>query len=144
MIARVFRAFIGALRLTLSGKTVQPSPIDRLLEWTKNTPPKVDSVIMLCNQAGLDEAGRKNIQLVVEGRRVNLNTVLLAVKFHAQNEYPMLLKTPDSRSVAAVYGTTVNDTYLVGRFTEALPAGAAQTALKTLLAHLEAIPQDVS
>jgi hypothetical protein len=93
---------------------------------------------------GLDEAARKDTRLTIEGRRVNLNTVLLGVKFHAEQEYPRLLQTPDGRSQAAIVGTNINDCFLLERFITSLPSGEAQSAIKRLREHLENIPQIVT
>lgn len=140
MIRRYLRAFIGAIRLTLSGK----KPPTTLRSWMEQIPNHVNAAIMACNKAGLDEATRKNTVLTIEGRRVNLNTVLLAIKFHAEQEYPILLKTQDGRSEAAVIGTNVNDCFLLGRFIATLSASESLPALKQLWTYLENIPKDIS
>jgi|GEM_PF-1264180 len=140
MIRRYLRALMGAIRMTLSGKTVPPSPLTGLRAWMTHTPALVDAVLTACAQDGLDEAARRQTSQVIEGRRVNLNTILLAPKFHAQYEYALLLKAPDGRSLAALYGTNVNDCFLLERFIKILPTGHAPVALRSLVTHLEAVP----
>lgn len=140
MIRRYLRAFIGAIRMTISGQTPPPSPLAGLRAWMTLTPALVDAALTACAQAGLDEAARRNTSLVVEGRRVNLNTIVLAPKFHAQHEYPLLLQNLDGRSLAALYGTNVNDCFLLDRFIPVLPLGEPQKAIEQLVIHLKNAP----
>lgn len=140
MIRRYLRALIGAIRMTASGKTPPPSPLAPLRAWMLETSTLTDAVAAACAGIGLDTAARRKTILMIEGRRVNLNTVLLAAKFHAQHEYRLLLQTPDERSLTALYATNVNDCFLLSRFISVLPDGDAQILLKRLITHLEAAP----
>lgn len=144
MIHRYWKAFIGALRLTFTGDKAVVSPYLALQRWMDETVRLVDAAIAACTQISLDEAARKKTVLTIEGRRANLNTVLLAIQFHAQHEYPTLLKYPDGRTQAAILATNVNDCFLLGRFADAPALAAVQPALSRLLAHLQAIPQSTS
>ncbi|MCU0476657.1 MAG: hypothetical protein MUC99_11215 [Anaerolineae bacterium] len=143
MIARYLRAFVGALRMTLRGQAPAPSPLAPLRAWMAQTPALVAAVQRACDAAGMDATARKAATLVVEGRRLKLETALLTAQFHAQNEYPSLLAQPNDRTLGALYATNVNDAFLIARCAELVPEGAPRAALQGLVAHLRAAP-DVS
>lgn len=136
-LTRVWRALIGALRLTLRGQTAAPSPLVPLRAWMTQTPPLVTVVLHAAEAAGFDRQTR----IVVEGRRVGVAAVLETIAFHARTEYPALLAQAATHTLAALYATNINDVFLLGRCLEHLPAGEARTAAARLLAHLQAAPQ---
>ena len=146
MLSRYFRAFRGALQMTLQGKryvapTTPPSP---LTAWISQYAALVDGVLRAANLNGVDQATRKNVRLRLDGRQMNLETALMTLKFHAAEEYPSLVRAGTGRGVhATLYATNLNDRYWISRMVESpeLQKPDVQKALAALDAHLDAIPK---
>lgn len=137
---RYLRAFVGALKMTLRGETPPPAPTAPLRQWVDETVRRTDNLIKACDAAGMDEAARKAVVQVVEGRRVNLNTVLLTIRFHAAQEYPTLLSSANDQALGALYGSNTNDHFLLMRFLSRLDTPETLAAAQALIDHLASVP----
>ncbi|NJL56985.1 hypothetical protein HC928_18910, partial [bacterium] len=69
-------------------------------------------------------------------------TVLAAVAYHVDTEYPHLLHDPAQHSLTAIYASNLNDQYAVARLRdlEDVRGTALAAALQRLDEHLSAIP----
>jgi hypothetical protein len=146
MLRRYFRAFRGALQMTLQGKSyvAPPPPTSPLTVWISQYAALVDNVLRVADQNGVDQATRKNVKLRLDGRQMNFETALMTLKFHAAQEYPSLVRAGSGRGVhATLYATNMNDRYWISRMVESpeLQKPDVQKALSALDAHLDAIPK---
>lgn len=144
-VGRYLRAFWGALRLTLRGETYKPAvPQSPIAGWVAAYAERIKAVLQAADQNGLDSAARKEIKLRLDGRQMSLETALLTLQFHANEEYASLLRQGISQRVLnTLYATNMNDHYWVITIT-ALPEmqkPGLQIALQTLEAHLGAVPK---
>ncbi|MCU0463813.1 MAG: hypothetical protein MUF38_04515 [Anaerolineae bacterium] len=137
---RYLRAFVGALKMTLRGEAPPPAPTSPLREWMGETLRRTDALLKACEASGMDEAARKAVVQVVEGRRVNLNTVLLTIRFHAAQEYPTLLSSVNNQALGALYGSNTNDHFLLMRFLSRLDKPEIVAAAQALIEHLASVP----
>jgi hypothetical protein len=142
---RYFRAFWGALRMTLRGEVytppVQQSPLNT---WINQYAMLVTDVLRAANQNGVDVASRKQIKLRLDGRSMSLETALMTLKFHAEQEYPSLVRQGTGRSIQnALYATNMNDRYWVSQMVNApeLQVSSIQKTLASLDSHLDTIPK---
>ncbi|MCA0455251.1 MAG: hypothetical protein LCI00_14845 [Chloroflexi bacterium] len=145
ILGRYLRAFWGALRLTLRGETYRPPiPQSPIAGWVAGYAERIKAVIQAADQNGLDSAARKQIKLRLDGRQMSLETTLLTLQFHANEEYASLLRQGTSQRVLnTVYATNINDHYWVITVA-ALPdmqKPSLQAPLQALEAHLGAIPK---
>ncbi len=143
---RYLRAFWGALRLTMRGETITPTPMPAspLTAWISQYSILVDAVLRAANQNGIDQATRKQVKLRLDGRQMSLETALLTLKFHATEEYPSLVRQGEGRGVQnTLYATNMNDRYWISKIAEAseMQKPDVQTALSALDSHLDSIPR---
>lgn len=141
---RVLRAFVTAMRMTVRGEKPPQSPYAPLLAWMQQTVTLTDSAFAAAAAAGLDQTARRKLTMTAEGRRTNMETVLAAVKFHAAEEYKHLLTTPTPTVIGAIYGTNLNDRFLLSKLFDILEAESARAAVGRLMSHLESIPPTTS
>ncbi len=114
------RALIAAARLTLRGEKhpaeAAPDPYPHTNAWLAETKASLDAVEQAARDAGFDTA---STTLHIEGRDVSMKTILEAIRFHAEVEYPSLLASPGHYSLLAVKATNLNDRYLALRLEQA-------------------------
>lgn len=142
-VTRYLRAFVGALRMTLRGEKPATQVVEErypdLLAWCRQTVALVKGVQDSAAGADYDMA---TLTQHIEGRDTTLARMLEAVRYHAAQEYPHLLRHEAQFGVLAMSSTNLNDRYLVMRFAEVsnLPA-PVQVALERLGEHLGNLPQ---
>lgn len=143
---RYARAFWLAVRLTASGQQPPALQHPELLEWVRQMAGLVEAVYTAAEAHRLDAARRKTISLRLDGRLMTFDTVLAALRYHARQEYPSLLRSGLSHTYLAIQSSNMNDRYWLARLREApeLSDPPLRAALDRLLAHLEAIPAQKS
>lgn len=145
-IGQYWRALITALRMTARGET-PPALEDRyfpqLSAWCRQTLALLDALAVTADQHGFDAARRQALALHIEGRDVSLALALAAVRHHAAEEFPYLLRGRDPHAVLAIHAANHNDRFLLLRFgqSDQLPAEVT-AALAQLEQHLSAIPNE--
>lgn len=140
---KVIRAFFSALMLTLRGQTVE-RPYGALLDWMEAAAAHADAVEAAADAAGMPAAARTAFKLRVEGRDTTMQTIVGAVRYHAREEYPFMLKNPTQNVLTAIYATNMNDSFQVTRLALALPEGPTRAAVESLSNHLQNIPPSTS
>jgi hypothetical protein len=141
---RYLRAFFIALSMTLRG--VKPAPVrhSALRTWMEQTKVHVEQLTRQADAAGLDAAGRKALKVRVDGRDVSVESVLAAVRYHAEEEYPYLLAHETEHSLTAITAANLNDVYAVSKLHDIPEVTLVAGPLQTLKAHLEQIPESVN
>ena len=147
MIRRYLWAFFKALLFTLRGEKLPPRGDPRLHDWIEQTLVLVDAVITAADAAGMTAAAREAFTLHIDRRDISMALILSAVRFHASDEYPHLLRQGATHSLTAIYASNMNDHYRVVRLQRAenLPQdGALRQSIDALAAHLESVPSTES
>lgn len=137
---KTIRAFFGALWLTLRGKQAPPPlRFARLREWLSTAQQRAAEVRRAARSGGVDLAG---VTLRLEGREVNMATVIDAVAHHVDQEYPYMLQHLTEHTITGIYASNLNDRYMVRQFVQAdtLADPATRQAVAALADHLDAIP----
>jgi hypothetical protein len=145
-LGQIVRAFVGAIRATLTGKP-PPTPIDALAStfpqtagWMRGTLALIDEATTHITQHNLD---RPAYRVHIEGRDYTLVTILEGVRFHASQEYPHLLRNEPAYARLAIQASNLNDQFRVTRAAEGLDlSDETRALLHRLAAHLAAIPSD--
>ncbi len=143
-ISRYVRAFFIALQLTLRGEGPPPHPRDAqyplLLNWMKETLALVDAVTA---NASVSQTDLTQWTQPIEGRVMSADVILKAVRFHAVQEYPHLIRNEGAYGFLAIQSSNMNDVFYVSRLLtkEGLSEPLAQ-ALTKLHAHLRELPPD--
>jgi len=145
-IGHYWRALITALRMTARGETplaLEDRSYPRLSAWCRQTVSLIDALALTADQRGLDAAGRQTLMLHIEGRDVSLALMLAAVRHHAAEEFPHLLRSREPHAVLAIQAANHNDRFLLLRFSESdrLPAEVS-AALAQIEQHLGSIPDE--
>lgn len=146
---RYARAFFGALRMTARGELPPALRVHQrypaLSAWWSGTIAGVDAVIAAADAHGFDKARRESLILRVDKRDISMETILAAVRFHAEKEFPHLMRVEGQYNLLGIHATNMNDRYLILRLGQAdeLPA-AVREAIEALAAHLEQAPQTPS
>lgn len=149
MMGRYVRAFITALRLTLRGEQTPAQQASAryplLLGWCAETVRRVDAFQAACDRDGFDAQSRAAAVRHLDGRDMNLQTVLNTLRFHVAREYPHLLAHEGKYALLAVQATHLNDRFYLTGFLDAdALSGAAVQGLNDLIDHLNAMPSDAS
>ncbi len=138
---RYLRAFFKALWLTLKGETIQPpEQHPKLRAWMRTSAAAGQAALQAATAAGYDTDKRKAVKLRADGRETDMDTVLRAVLYHTQQEYPHLLEQADEHALTAIYATNLNDQYLVTQLQEALNDPVLSNGMAALVEQLAAIP----
>jgi hypothetical protein len=138
------RAFITALKMTVRGE--KPASLIReeenapLLAWCRATVGRVKAIADQAAPAHLDTT---KIILHIEGRDISLKTALAAVRFHAVEEYPSLVRHGGGYARLGITAANLNDRYALLRFAQLsdLPA-ALREEIAALGDHLANIPPE--
>lgn len=130
-----------ALILTLRGEKVR-RPYGKLTDWIERGAVLANEAIKQANADGLDAPARQKLTAKIDGREQSLETVLEAIRYHADTEYPYMMEHPAEHTITAIYATNMNDQYALARLLEAhrIKPAATDRALRALDAHLQAMP----
>ena len=141
-ITRAIRAFFTALRMTLRGETLPPPADQPLWEWMQRIENRVDVVVAAAESAHIDRPARQAFMVRADGRAINMETILAAIRHHVTEEYPYLLRHTTGHHLTAIYASNMNDHYRVTQLqaAEKLADSALKAAIADLAAHLENIP----
>ncbi len=137
-VGRVIRAFFQAAAMTLRGEKL-PTPEEQVAQryplaaaWLAETITRVKAVEQAATGIDLDA-----IKVRVDRRDMRARTILDAIRFHATQEYPFMLRNENEYRTIGIQAINTNDVYLVERLlsVEALPE-AMKAALTDLHTHL--------
>ncbi len=132
---RYLRAFFTALQLTLRGQRLAPRPPSPLAVWMEGSIRRLDALLAAADRAGVDAAARQTLKVRIDGRPMSVETLLATVRYHAAQEYPMLLGSGrDDRALNAIYASNLNDHFWLTKLSEL--AEFQQPALKSILTQL--------
>jgi hypothetical protein len=145
-LARVMRAFVGAVGMTLRG---EKPPTDHekiavsfpaLSAWMRETIQLVEAIQSAIKESGIDAV---TLTVIVDKRRTNAKTILETVLYHHTQEYQYMMINQLQHSLTGVYATNLNDRYAVLLLVqkEELPA-KVRGAVERLRDHLDAIPSE--
>jgi hypothetical protein len=134
---RYLKAFFTTLRMVSRGE--QPR-YTTLQSWVDETAKLVDEVIKIADQYGLSKEERKKIVLRLDGRSVNMETILSTVRYHATQEYPHLLLHKSKHILTAIYATNLDDRYRLSSLQNVVELTFVKEAITRLSTHLDAIP----
>lgn len=139
---RFWQAFWQALRLTLRGQKPPALHDPQLLTWVRQLDSLVDEVYTAADQSQLDLARRQALSLRLDGRVMSVESVLSAVRYHARQEYPSLLRSGLPHNRLGIQASNVNDRYWVSRLLgmPELQFPNLAAALQRLADHLDAFP----
>lgn len=139
---RYGRAFVLALRFTLRGEKPPILQVRdehrQLAAWWDQTIKLVEAVERAAAANGINSA---TMTIHADRRDVSMATILSAVKFHAEREYPYLMAQNDPYAALTIQATNLNDRYLVMQLSKAVDA-RLQTPVEALAQHLAAVPSD--
>lgn len=140
---RYARAFVLALGYTLRGEKPPLLEVrDRFpacAAWWEQTLRLVEAVEQQARANNVDPAA---LMVHADKRDTSMSTILAAIRYHAQHEYPYVLARSDPHSQITVQALNINDRYLAMRLAESLaPVNhAVKTAVDILNEHLGSIP----
>ncbi len=140
---RYIRAFFIALKMTLRGEKIQPSPYAPLIAWMERGAVLLTAVYAAADKNGLDKTARQKMTLKLEGRDLSLQTALAGVEHHLRQEYPYLLKNLTEHSITGIYASNLNDQFRIMRLRDAdflANQPSLREAVSQLSEHLNAIP----
>lgn len=137
---RYLKAFFTTLRLMLRGGQLPTSPYPTLQNWIDQTIKLVDDVIQRADQHGMTHEERKKIVLRLDGRSVNMETILNTVRYHATQEYPHLLLHNSKHVLTAIYASNLDDRYRLSSLQNAVELTVVKEAITRLGVHLDSIP----
>ncbi len=139
---RYLRAFWQALKLTLRGQRLPPPVRERypqLADWWQGTVEQVAAVEQAAKASGID---MDTLMIHVDRRDTSMATILAAVRYHAQQEYPYLMRQENQYNPVALNALNLNDRYLILRLAEQVP-DPVKASIETLQAHLDTLPSQV-
>jgi hypothetical protein len=143
-VRRYWRAFVTALRFTVRGEKPPLLKIrdqyPQFTAWMDETIRLVEAVERGAAANGIDLS---TLTVRLDRRDVRATTILQAVRYHAQREYPYLMAHDDSFSVLTLQATNLNDLYGVQRVAEAINA-PLKIMVEALSLHLGHIPNNSS
>ncbi len=137
---RYLRAFALTLRYTLRGE--QPPLLrvrdsyPQLAAWWDQALALVEAVERAADAQQIDP---QHTLVHADKRDVSMATILSAVKYHVQREYPHLMAQPNSYSQVTLQATNLNDHYLVMKLAETVDP-PLKTAVAALGDHLAELP----
>lgn len=147
MTGRYVRAFITTLRLTLRGEQTPAQQASAryplLLGWCAEMVRRIDAFQAACDRDGFDAQARTATVRHIDGRDMNLQTVLKTLRFQMTREYPHLLARENKYALLAIHAMQLNNRFYLASFSrpDVVPETAVQ-GLKDLTDHLNAMPSD--
>lgn len=143
-IQRYGRALVLALRFTLRGEKPPLLKVrdqyPELTAWWTETIRLVEAVEHAAQVSSIDLAART---VRIDRREVRVGTILQAVRYHAEREYPYLMAHDEQFNALTLQATNLNDRYRVQRIVEESDA-ALKPAAEALGAHLGQMPNNSS
>lgn len=138
----ILRAFWLAIGFTRRGEKPPALQHPQLLAWVRQLDVLVDEVYAAAEQSQFDQTRRQATTLKLDGRLMSVESVLAAVRYHARQEYPSLLRSGLPFNRLGIQASNVNDHYWVSRLVDVpeLQSPLLKTSLTRLAAHLNAIP----
>lgn len=137
---RYSRAFFIALKFTLRG---QKPPLlqvrdqhPQLAAWWDHTIVLTTALESAARAQGIDSV---RLTIRADRRDVSMATILAAVRYHAESEYPYLLAQGDEYGSLTVQATNLNDRYLVMALENAIDE-RLKPSVHALSAHLALLP----
>jgi|SRR5579871_3405908 len=141
-IRRYTRAFVIALQFTLRG---QKPPLLQIRErypqlaaWWMQT---ISSITSIEQRANVDQIHLESIKIHIDRREQSAATILSAIKFHAERDYPYLLAHDPEFGQMTLQATNLNDRYLLTKLIEVVDP-SLKTAVEALNQHLAALPSE--
>jgi len=137
------RAFVVSLKMTMRGEKPESLQAEAdhapLFGWFRQTVVLTTAAENAASTAALD---LQTIILRLDSRDTSLKMVLDGVRFHAAQEYPMLIRQRSKYAILAVQATNLNDRYALVRFIESPQlSDALRQPLQALSHHLEQLPK---
>ncbi len=137
------RAFVVSLKMTIRGEKPKSLQAEAdhapLFTWFRQTVALTAAAENTASAAVLD---LPSIILHLDSRDTSLKMVLDSVRFHAAQEYPMLIRQRSKYAILAIQATNLNDRYALIRFIESPQlSDALRESLQTLSHHLEQLPK---
>lgn len=144
-LSRYWRALIGAARMTIRGETPLPGAINRVAgRYPKTAAWLIETVALV--EGAHRAAGQIDLNTLVtrvNKREQSLETLLSAVRFHAEEEYPHLLANEPVYAFLAIQGANLNDQHAVNQFLAGEMPAALRLALEKLGEHLTKFTPEV-
>lgn len=142
LIRRYGRAFRVALQMTRRGQKPPALQYPELQAWIQQMDRLVEAACAQGDRGGFDRARRETLRVRLDGRHTSVEAALAALRYHARQEYPSLLRSGAQHNLLAIQSSNFNDRYRLSRLLELpeLADSPFQAALAELLAHLDAIP----
>lgn len=139
---RYFRALLKTFYVLLRGGKLPEEAHMAYRRWAERTVALIATVLNTATQYGLIQSQREALKVKVDGRETSLETILQAIRYHAQEEYLYLLQHITDKSLTTIHATNLNDTYAIDKFltTELITDPTIRGTLVTLHAHLQQIP----
>lgn len=137
------KAFFTSIKMTARGEKPQSLRAEAenalLFDWFRQTVSLVTSIENAAKARNIDP---QTIVFRLDSRETSLKTVLDSVRFHAAQEYPMLIYQRSPYAAMAIQATNLNDRYALLRVSElsSLP-DATLEQVKALTDHLEQLPK---
>jgi hypothetical protein len=112
--------------------------------WIREMQVRTEALIAAADQSGVDKAARKATTIKLDGRQLTLETALGTLLYHAEHEYPSLLRGSKNRDInlGAIQASNMNDRYWLIKLRDepSLQNPAVQAAINHLSDHLNAVP----
>lgn len=142
MLGKYIRAFIKTISLMMRGGELPAQTNMPYRHWSKQTISLVMTVFDVSDKYALPSEKRKMLKAKIDGREMSLQTVLQAILFHAQDEYPYLLNHLTDKSITTIEAINWNDEYALSRFIDdsRIESHDIRQALTHLHRHLKQIP----
>jgi hypothetical protein len=141
-IRRYGRAFLLALRFTLRG---EKPPLLNARERAPNFAAWLDRTVALTTalESAARDLGIDSAQVVIRADRrdVSMATIVGAIRFHAEREYPYLMVQHDEYAPLTVQATNLNDRYLLMQLAGSVDA-RLKASIDALSEHLSMLPVD--
>ncbi len=141
-IRRYGRAFLVALRLTLRGEKPPLLHVrdqhPQLAGWWDQTIRLVEAVESAAAANSVDAAA---LTVHADRRSVSMATILAAIKYHAEREYPYLLAQNSQYAAITIQATNLNDRHLALLLLDIVDE-RLKAQVEALNAHLAVPPID--
>lgn len=136
-------AFITSIKMTARGEKPQSLQAETdhaaLFDWFRETVKRVGAIE---NAAKAENIDPQTIVFRLDSRETSLKTVLESIRFHAAQEYPMLIHQRSPYAIMTIQATNLNDRYALVRVSELPSLNATMLEpLKALTIQLEQLPK---
>jgi hypothetical protein len=139
---RYGRAFLLALRFTLRGQKPPllnaRSRAPQFAAWLDKTVTLANALESAARAQGIDPA---QVVARVDRRDLSMATIVAAIRFHAEREYPYLLVQNDEYAPLTVQATNLNDRYRIMQLASIVDV-RLKDSVNALAEHLSILPVD--